>query len=546
MNRECVPAVPKPRKRRATDSYEPKGVPLTDLIDHKSPRLDTFRPSPRGYAENGEHVRLLSQPDLDFDSRSFTRLFAQSLAIDERASDYLLHGVDHNYIHHCFTRFGYMAACFPFVNVPSDPKTMITRRPLTTVAICTVTSASQLDVQSRLSEAFRHALAMRCIMEGERSLDLLVGLLIYLAWHHQYYKKQQIYQKLCLLAGMATDLQMQKIPSLAEQARGVPDQELQKAFIGVYYLTTSLSLMGFSKPAPLAWTSSLDHFASSLYSSTSREVNLQPYIDLAHLLEDHAQLLAAAPPVQSASYIDLATKSALSRLKTLKRIHPTASSIAAYAAAAIHINARSLSASSSMNLPGAALMQSALAVKEYLDELLLRPPSTLHHIAIVDWTNLLEVLILTTRLSSPQFLASISKIAGGGLGWESSALASMLQPDAVLDAVCAHMAAAAGDRTQRHEGLLSWLRGTCESIKLKMMHERNGDESCFDTISNVDRLRKSSSAGHEEGRFRAVNTDTRIPPSWSPRAADFTFDLFGGGGLLDESFWAAYSDYGNR
>ncbi|QIX01937.1 hypothetical protein AMS68_007454 [Peltaster fructicola] len=547
MNRDCIPAVPKPRKRRATDSFEPKGVPLADLIDHQSPRLDTFR-SPRSYT-NGDHVPL-AQPDLDFDNRSFTRLFAQGLAIDERSCDYLLHGIDHSYVRLCCTRFTYMTACFPFVSVPfADAKAMVTRRPVTTAAICTVASASQPEIQSRMSEAFRHALAMRCIMEGERSIDLMVGLLIYIAWHHQYYKKQQIYQNLCLLAGMATDLGIQKIPSLGEQARGALDAESQRAFIGVYYVTTSLSLMGFSKPAPLSWCSSLDHFASSLYSTSSRELNLQPYIDLAHLLEDHAQLMAAAPPVQSAAYYDLATKSALSSLKTLKRIHPTASSITAVAAAAIHINARSLTESSSSNLPGSALMQTAVALKEYLDELLLRPPSTLHHLAVVDWTNLLEVLILTTRLSSPQFLSSISRVAGGGLGWESSALASMLQPDAVLDAVCAHMAAAT-DQSVRHEGLLTWLRGTCDSIKRRMQHDRNGDESYFDAVSSLDRARKSSNAGHDEGRFRAVNAEPtpavhRAPPTWSPRT-DFSFDLFAGGGLLDESFWAAYGEFGSR
>lgn len=566
MNRECLPAVPKPRKRRATDAFETKGMPLADLLEHDTPFRDSYRPAQRSlvheHSNGSPPQHSTTQHNTSDHFRAFQKAFSQGLALDDKSASYLLAGVDPNFAGHCCEQFRHISACFPFVEAPyMDPMALVSTRPVTLVAICTVASGAHPDLRSRLSEAFRHVLATRCIVEGEQSLDLMVGLLIYLAWHHQYFGKQQIYQYLCLLAGMVTDLGLHKTPSLAEQARGVPEPEIQKAFIGAYYLSSSLSFMGFNKPSPLSWCSSLDHAASALNASTAgREANLQPYVDLAHLLEDHAALLTAAPTVNPSSYVDLATRSSLARLSTLQRAHSTAPTALAFAAVSIHVNARALTFSSS-GPPGAVLMQTAVALKDYLDSVLLCSPITLHHFAITDWTNLLVSLLLVSRLSSPTFLSSVSKFAGFGMGWESSSLASMLSPDTTFDRVCNHMAVAPNDQRQgsRQEGLLSWLRSVCDTMKRRVTDERHDSiNSPFDAVSNMSRDRRPSNVGpgfgHDDGRFRAVNSSPKqhapvgaIASPWSPTAAtDLGFGLFGGIGLLDESFWAAFNSGATR
>ena len=104
----------------------------------------------------------------------------------------------------------------------------------------------------------------------------------------------------------------------------------------------------------------------------------------------------------------------------------------------------------------------------------------LHQIAITDWTNLLGVLMM---------LGKVSKSLPNNAGWEAGALTSMLQPAAVLDALCGQMASPAVDPlTPRHEPLLQRLRSFCECIKkdvaeggastgdLSASHEANGVE----------------------------------------------------------------------
>lgn len=87
MDRDCVPAVPKPRKRRTGSGVGQEGdqgIPLLDFAAASSstagptaPRFDPARP---GQSDETERQSLLQQHDLSHtDSKTFVALFSRGL-----------------------------------------------------------------------------------------------------------------------------------------------------------------------------------------------------------------------------------------------------------------------------------------------------------------------------------------------------------------------------------------------------------------------------------------------------------------------------------
>ncbi|TKA82905.1 hypothetical protein B0A55_01164 [Friedmanniomyces simplex] len=540
MGKDCIAAIPKARKRRSLDG-DLSASPLR--ADSSRARGDApeagveSTPVTNQYRGARQHQTDLSHTG----SRSFTKLLAQGLGIEDSSED-LLRGLDYNYVQTRLTVFRQLTVQFPFYCLRPDASaiTMATDRPVTTVAICTVACSAQPDVQARLAQAFRQTVSAKVIVDGERSMDLLQGLLIFLAWHHNYMVKQQIHQMLYLLAGMAADLGLYRQPHRNDELNLAAALEQDRAFLGCYYLCCGLPIMGFDKPSPLRWTDNLRRCAEHLAMSGShpQDNTLVGIVELVRAVDDLQETLRTGGEAKRPSYIayvDMQTKATTHRLKALKREHPELAGTLSYAAANIHFYHRILRVGDAPDT--ATLIQCACAIKEYVDDLLGRPPILLHQIAIVDWTNLLEILILMARVSKP--------LPNTG-GWEAGALSSMLQPEAILDALHAHMAAAlTGDPlAPRHEGQLQWFRGVCDNIKKRILQERTGGvgtlllhDSPYETVHSLGLNGQSA-----QGRFRPVNEPygselpiPRQPEHQGPKAFD-SFSLFDGG-LLDDSFW---------
>ncbi|GAB7361147.1 hypothetical protein MBLNU230_g1181t1 [Neophaeotheca triangularis] len=290
--------------------------------------------------------------------------------------------------------------------------------------------------------------------------------------------------------------------------------------------------MAFNKPTPLSWSSSLQERATLLASYRSHTLpDVWPLVEAMHAMEDLADVLQSEPSnkaPKSPSYQELQLKVANQPLSNL----PT------FAAVSIHTT--QLILRSSPHPDPATLIQHACAIKEYTADLLSRPAIQLHHLAAVEWTNLLETLLLTARLSRP---------LPASHGWDSGAVASTLQPESTLDSVSAHMAAApaADPLAPRDEPLLAWFRDLCESLKQRVRLERSGGEG-FAPVwrAGVGLWREGD--GYEvvketegaDARFRAVNEERARPradPPTVPGGRDF-FELLRNG-ILDERFWFA-------
>lgn len=82
------------------------------------------------------------------------------------------------------SQFHEMCSYFPFVIVPSGATigSLLQSRPFLLHAVLAVASSSSVQLQSVLEKSFRLALLRRNMLEGEKSMDLLQGLLVYLAW----------------------------------------------------------------------------------------------------------------------------------------------------------------------------------------------------------------------------------------------------------------------------------------------------------------------------------------------------------------------------
>ena len=335
------------------------------------------------------------------------------------------------------------------------------RRPFMTVAVCAVTSAATPGIQDRLHQAIRFLLSAKAIVNGERSMDLLLGLLVYIAWHHHYLMRHQIDQLTCLLAGMATDLGFYERSNRSNTEEMTTTVERDRALLGCYYLCSCLSMKGFNKPNTLRWTNDFRLYAESVASAARlpSDQELVAITEMAHVLDDLNDTLQTEtdlkPPTLD-KFVEMQEKAANLRIKDLKRAHPSLGGNMMFAAATIDVHQKLVAANADPNTT--ALIQCACSIKDYLDEILGRPPIMMHQLAIVDWTNLLNILILMARVS-----ISLSK----AVGWEADTSSSMLPPEKILGTISAHMDnAPQGDAlAPRNESLVRWFKSFCGSIK---------------------------------------------------------------------------------
>jgi hypothetical protein len=75
-------------------------------------------------------------------------------------------------------------AYFPFVFIPKNTSAekFCQKWPFLLLSVLVISSVDEPILQKSLDERFRKVLATRVVMQGEKSLDYLHGLLVYLAW----------------------------------------------------------------------------------------------------------------------------------------------------------------------------------------------------------------------------------------------------------------------------------------------------------------------------------------------------------------------------
>lgn len=144
---------------------------------------------------------------------------------------------------------------FPFVVVSptATVDSLRSQQPFLFLAIMAVTANDIPTTQSLLAQKLKEQIAVRIIGRSHKSLEILQGLLIYVAWYHQFYRPmtQQLSITLQLCVAMIQDLGLSKNPkdkarktTLTEDQSGIAYKSQRtnaekRVFLGTYCATVA-------------------------------------------------------------------------------------------------------------------------------------------------------------------------------------------------------------------------------------------------------------------------------------------------------------------
>ncbi|KAI2617143.1 hypothetical protein GGR54DRAFT_631475 [Hypoxylon sp. NC1633] len=159
--------------------------------------------------------------------------------------------------------FRSMLPYFPCLVLPEDAdvRTMAQTMPFVLLAILAVTSCStSLQGHSLYDEEFRKILGLKFVSGGERSLELLQGLLIYCSWYpfHLRPKNKQLLQYLRMAVDTVHDLELDEETgmNLVSQPPEIREAKLQsiRAYLSCFY-TVAVHSWRWPKPFSIRYTS---------------------------------------------------------------------------------------------------------------------------------------------------------------------------------------------------------------------------------------------------------------------------------------------------
>jgi hypothetical protein len=136
-----------------------------------------------------------------------------------------------------------LVPCFPFVPLPSDstPSQLASTRPFLWRVIRMVSSLRSHRSMHGQSLAIMQHLSEAVMIRGERSLDLLQGVIVMVAFYHYHCLVHGQFNNLTLLAmAMVGDLNYHKPlrPSKLDGEVGVRTDEERRALLGAWYLSS--------------------------------------------------------------------------------------------------------------------------------------------------------------------------------------------------------------------------------------------------------------------------------------------------------------------
>ncbi|KAB8265993.1 hypothetical protein BDV32DRAFT_143731 [Aspergillus pseudonomiae] len=149
-------------------------------------------------------------------------------------------------------QFRDMALYFPFIVLPSSYSLhcLARERPLLCLGVLACTSNNDSDLQSSLGDLLRKNLIEQVLVSGQKSLDLLSGLLVYLAWYHFFSmpRREHLGQLLSLAVSLCKDMGLtgsrkeagvrvhRSVSGQVSSNTVTLDSEAQRLFLGTYYL----------------------------------------------------------------------------------------------------------------------------------------------------------------------------------------------------------------------------------------------------------------------------------------------------------------------
>lgn len=263
----------------------------------------------------------------------------------------------------------------------------------------------------------RISISTQVIVERKKDLDLLQGLLIYLAWYYSPYKQPGGHVNLLvqIAVAMAIDLGYGKSVNAAEAKR---------AFVGTYYLSSCLSMVN-RKPVTMKYNDQVGQCCRSLATAneTPSDAELIHFVEMQRLAEEIALVFEHDPMNDERSWIgseraDLLIKTFQLRLQHLRNMFPQdgmylPAILLAYDKTCIYLHQISLQVSpdsSPSTVAQADLQQNSSArinlligcleaTKSFLNRSLQLPPKAIEHHSMLEKCTFFEAIMVLIKLS---------------------------------------------------------------------------------------------------------------------------------------------------
>ncbi|KAK3940568.1 hypothetical protein QBC46DRAFT_458876 [Diplogelasinospora grovesii] len=141
-----------------------------------------------------------------------------------------------------------MIAHFPCVVIPEEAtvSSLAKDRPFVLLAVLAAASGSRtLQGHSLYNEEFRKILGLKFVAGGERSMELLQGLVVYVAWYpfHLRPKNKQAFQYIRMAVDMVNDLELDQDPGTDELDGTSGPERLDeiRTYLSTYYLVSNFA-----------------------------------------------------------------------------------------------------------------------------------------------------------------------------------------------------------------------------------------------------------------------------------------------------------------
>ncbi|KAI1433578.1 hypothetical protein GGR50DRAFT_705325 [Xylaria sp. CBS 124048] len=200
-----------------------------------------------------------------------------------------------------------LLACFrgmlphmPCLVLPEDAtvRSLARDSPFVLLAILAVTSSStSLQGHSLYDEEFRKVFGLKFVAGGERSLELLQGILIYCAWYpfHLRPKNKHAFQYLRMAVDIVHDLELDQEPDVTffspAASQAIPNLDNLRALLGCFYSISVFSTTWF-KTSTMRYTPQLSRSAELLeqYSTLEQDHYLVWLVRQQYILEELSEV----------------------------------------------------------------------------------------------------------------------------------------------------------------------------------------------------------------------------------------------------------------
>ncbi|KAI3574142.1 hypothetical protein IWW34DRAFT_633764 [Fusarium oxysporum f. sp. albedinis] len=204
-----------------------------------------------------------------------------------------------------------LQALHPFVVIPDGVTAakLKATRPFLMSAIRMVTSYRSLrSMRAQMYHLMKY-IADHMLIRSERSLDLLLGIIVIIAWYKYHcFMHAQLNNLIALASTLVGELGLHRSPTVLERTSlmvvtpfqpAARTNEERRALLGVWYLSSSMSL-GFLRIEPMRYTKYIQQCLAVLeqereYDTDMRLVTL---VRVQHLAERIAQLNAPDDPTE--------------------------------------------------------------------------------------------------------------------------------------------------------------------------------------------------------------------------------------------------------